>query len=52
MALWLRLPVSAVEGQPLAQYLIGDLAVLPGDLTIDQGHLNHGALAAVARLSG
>ena len=43
---------SAVEGQSLAQYLIGDLTVLPGDLAIDQGHLNHGALAAVARLSG
>ena len=26
---------SAVEGEPLAQYLIGDLTVLPGDLAVD-----------------
>ncbi len=29
---------SAVEGQALAQHLVGDLAVLPGDLAVDQGH--------------
>ena len=40
-------PRSAVEGETLAQYLVGDLAVLPGYLPVDQGHLKQGALEAV-----
>ncbi|WP_324035274.1 hypothetical protein [Aeromonas caviae] len=40
-------PRSAVEGQALAQYLVGDLAVLPGNLAVHQGHLKQGALEAV-----
>ncbi|MFQ2543923.1 hypothetical protein ACK3Z0_11515 [Aeromonas caviae] len=38
---------SAVEGQAHAQYLVGDLTVLPGYLPVDQGHLKQGALEAV-----
>ena len=38
---------SAVERQSLAQHLVGDLAVLPGNLPVDQGHLKQGALEAV-----
>ncbi|MFQ2550807.1 hypothetical protein ACK3Z3_06780 [Aeromonas caviae] len=40
-------PRSAVEGQALAQYLVGDLTVLPGNLAVHQGHLKQGALEAV-----